>query len=156
MEDDDLPIGQVAARTGLAASAIRFYESEGLIEANRTPSGQRRFHRDVLRRLAFVRAAQTAGLGLDEVKRSLDSLPQSRTPNKSDWERLARSWRPRLDAQIAALELLRDRLTSCIGCGCLSLKSCGLYNPDDSAAALGQGARYLLGDQPDSVSPGPP
>jgi MerR family redox-sensitive transcriptional activator SoxR len=146
--DEYLAIGEVAGRTGLAASAIRFYEAEGLIEADRTPSGQRRFHREVLRRLAFVRAAQTAGLGLEEIKQSLDSLPHSRTPNKADWEQLARSWRPRLDAQIAALELVRDRLTNCIGCGCLSLKSCGLYNPDDAAAALGPGARYLVGDLP--------
>jgi MerR family transcriptional regulator, redox-sensitive transcriptional activator SoxR len=146
MAASTMTIGEVAERAGVAASALRFYEREGLIEAERSDGGQRRFHRDVLRRIAFVRAAQRVGLSLDEVKCALASLPRSRTPTAADWGRLSRSWRPRLDAQIRDLERLRDRLDSCIGCGCLSLKVCQLSNPDDAAAALGAGPRWLLGD----------
>lgn len=146
-----LPIGEVASRAGIPASALRFYEAEGLIESRRSVGGQRRFHRDVLRRLAFIRIAQRVGLSLEEIRLALARLPSARTPTKADWTRLSRSWRPRLDAQIATLEKLRDRLASCIGCGCLSLQVCALYNPDDAAAALGTGPRYLLGDTPDDL-----
>lgn len=146
-----LPIGEVASRAGIPASALRFYEVEGLIESLRSTGGQRRFHRDVLRRLAFIRIAQRVGLSLEEIRQALARLPSARTPTKADWARLSRSWRPRLDAQIATLEKLRDRLSSCIGCGCLSLQACALYNPDDAAAALGAGPRYLLGDSPDDL-----
>jgi MerR family redox-sensitive transcriptional activator SoxR len=143
-----LAIGEVADRTGVAPSALRFYESEGLIASTRTSGGQRRYDREVLRRIAFVRVAQRVGLGLDEIRRSLDSLPRSRTPTKADWSRLSRTWRPVLDEQIEVLTRLRDQLGECIGCGCLSLKSCALYNPDDRASRLGTGARYLLAERP--------
>ena len=140
---DLLVIGEVARRSGLASSAIRYYESQGLVESDRTAGGQRRFHRSVLRRLAFVRAAQNVGLSLDEVRDALATLPSARTPTKADWARLSRSWQGRLDEQIAALERLRDGLTSCIGCGCLSLQRCRLSNPDDVMRETGSGARYL-------------
>jgi MerR family redox-sensitive transcriptional activator SoxR len=142
-----LTIGEVAERAGVATSALRFYEREGLIESTRTEGGQRRYHRDVLRRIAFVRAAQHVGLRLGDIREALGSLPDGRTPNARDWERLSRSWRPVVDARIAELERLRDRLDSCIGCGCLSLSSCALSNPGDVAARLGPGPRWLLGDQ---------
>lgn len=145
---EQMTIGEVAQRTGVATSALRFYEREGLIDAGRSDGGQRRYPRDVLRRVAFVRAAQTVGLSLDDIRAALASLPRSRTPTKADWERLSRSWRPRLDARIDELVRLRDKLTDCIGCGCLSLRACALYNPADRAAGLGVGARYLLGDAP--------
>ncbi|WP_243729359.1 redox-sensitive transcriptional activator SoxR [Paludibacterium purpuratum] len=143
-----MSIGQLAARAGVNASALRFYEKEGLIVSVRAPSGQRRFRRDALRRVAFIRAAQQVGLSLDEVRAALASLPDGRTPNAEDWARLSAAWRPQLQARIDALCALRDRLTSCIGCGCLSLSQCHLYNPQDQAAAHGAGARYLLGDRP--------
>ena len=146
--EDELSIGAVAERSGVAASALRFYEAEGLIHAARSESGHRRFHRDVLRRIAFVRVAQRVGLTIQEISAALATLPSGRTPTKEDWARLSRAWRPRLDEQIATLERLRDRLTSCIGCGCLSFKACALYNPSDAAARLGAGPRYLLGDAP--------
>ena len=148
MDEEWLTIGQVAARAGLAPSALRFYEAEGLIRARRSGGGQRRFHRDVLRRIAFVRVAQRVGLTVGEVRDALAALPSERTPTKDDWARLSRGWKPRLDEQIATLERLRDRLTSCIGCGCLSFKACALYNPSDAAARLSAGPRYLLGDDP--------
>jgi MerR family redox-sensitive transcriptional activator SoxR len=138
-----LPIGEVAARSGLAPSALRHYEAEGLITASRTPGGARRFPRSVLRRLAFVRAAQNVGLSLPEIRAALATLPDARTPSARDWARLSAGWRDRLDAQIAALEQLRDGLSSCIGCGCLSLTACALSNPGDAAAAEGPGARRL-------------
>jgi MerR family transcriptional regulator, redox-sensitive transcriptional activator SoxR len=144
----DLTIGEVAERSGVATSALRFYEREGLIESTRSPGGQRRFHRDVLRRVAFIRAAQHVGLTLDDIRDSLASLPDNRTPTAADWEKLSRSWRPLLDARIHELERLRDRLDSCIGCGCLSLRVCRLYNPDDVASELGPGPRYLIGNAP--------
>lgn len=144
MEHEQLTIGAVAERTGVAPSALRFYEAEGLIHADRTPSGQRRYHREVLRRVAFIRVAQQVGLSLDEVRRALASLPDNRTPTQHDWERLAKDWRPRLDEQIGLLERLRDRLDVCIGCGCLSMRSCRLLNPGDVAAERGPGARYVL------------
>ena len=143
-----LGIGEVAERTGVATSALRFYEAEGLISAERSDGGQRRFRRETLRRVAFIRIAQQVGLPLDEVRRALSLLPDERTPNKADWARLSRSWRPLLDERISTLTRLRDSLDSCIGCGCLSLKRCALYNPDDAASAKGSGARYLLGDEP--------
>lgn len=151
MTEQQLAIGDVADRTGVAPSALRFYEAEGLIAADRTDGGQRRFPRDVLRRVAFIRVAQRVGLTLEEIREALETLPQARTPNADDWERLSRTWRSRLDEQIALLERLRDQLTSCIGCGCLSLRTCGLYNPGDQAAKLGAGPRYLLGDRPDDA-----
>jgi MerR family redox-sensitive transcriptional activator SoxR len=146
MTEAFLTIGEVAARTGVSASALRYYEREGLVRAERTDGGQRRYHRDALRTIAFVRIAQRVGLTLEEIRAALATLPDARTPNRADWERLSRSWRPRLDEQIAVLTRLRDELTSCIGCGCLSLRACALYNRDDAAAALGSGPRYLLGD----------
>jgi len=151
MTDDSLSIGEVAARSGIAPSALRFYESEGLVHTSRSDGGQRRYERDVLRRVAFIRVAQRVGLTLDEVRDALATLPDKRTPTARDWARLSRTWRPRLDEQIAMLVSLRDQLTSCIGCGCLSLRACALYNPDDGAAALGTGPRYLLGDSADDV-----
>jgi MerR family transcriptional regulator, redox-sensitive transcriptional activator SoxR len=142
-----LPIGHVADRTGVSVSALRFYERHGLIRSERSPGGQRQFHRDTVRRVAFVRIAQRVGLSLDEIREALSTLPESRTPTAGDWARLSRSWRPRIDRQIALLERLRDDLSSCIGCGCLSLKQCALYNPEDMAHGLGPGPRYLLGDR---------
>jgi MerR family redox-sensitive transcriptional activator SoxR len=149
--DELLAIGVVAERTGVATSALRYYEREGLVRSVRSPGGARRYPREVLRRVAFIRVAQRIGLSLEEIKTALASLPAERTPNKADWERLSRSWRPRIDDQIAVLERLRDELSSCIGCGCLSLRACSLYNRDDAAAALGTGPRYLLGDRPDDL-----
>lgn len=142
----DMSIGEVVERTGVAPSALRFYEERGLIHSTRTDGGQRRFHRDVLRRVAFIRVAQRVGLRLDEIKAALDLLPGQRTPHQADWDRLARAWRSDLNERIRLLEGLRDDLTGCIGCGCLSLKVCRLYNPGDGAAHLGPGPRYLLGD----------
>ncbi|HSK56073.1 MAG TPA: redox-sensitive transcriptional activator SoxR [Jiangellales bacterium] len=138
-----LTIGEVAERSGYATSAIRYYEREGLVEAQRSAGGQRRYRRDVLRRLAFIRAARTVGLSLEEVREALATLPGGRTPTRADWNRLSRSWRARLDDQIEALVALRDGLDSCIGCGCLSLQRCRVSNPHDRAAALGPGARWL-------------
>ena len=140
---DLLPIGEVARRSGFATSAIRFYERLGLVPATRSGGGQRRYPRSVLRRLAFIRAAQSVGLSLDEVAEALASLPEGKAPTRADWARLSRSWRTRLDEQIEALTALRDGLASCIGCGCLSLKRCALSNPEDSAALQGSGARFL-------------
>jgi MerR family redox-sensitive transcriptional activator SoxR len=152
MTDDTLSIGEVADRSGMAPSALRFYETEGLVQSSRSGGGQRRYERDVLRRLAFIRVAQRVGLSLDEVRSALATLPDERTPTAKDWARLSRAWRPRLDEQIAVLVSLRDQLSSCIGCGCLSLRTCALYNPDDGAAALGTGPRYLLGDSAEDVT----
>jgi MerR family redox-sensitive transcriptional activator SoxR len=151
-----LSIGEVAQRAGLATSALRFYEHEGLIRSSRTPGDRRRYDREVLRRLAFIRVAQRLGLSLEEIRAALATLPDGRTPTVADWARLSRAWNERLAAQIAMLERLRDELTSCIGCGCLSLKACGLYNPHDAAAALGDGPRYLLGDRPTDAGVRPP
>jgi len=144
--DQELTIGELSERTGVTSSALRFYEAQGLISATRSGGGQRRYGRDVLRRVSFVRIAQQVGLSLDEIRTALSSLPEGRTPTRRDWERLSTSWRPRLDAQIAMLERLRDRLSGCIGCGCLSLKVCQLANPGDVAGALGPGPRWILGD----------
>ena len=136
-------VSEIAHRSGFAASAIRFYESQGLITATRTTGGQRRFERQMLRRLAFIRAARNVGLRLDEVADALAKLPDNRTPTRADWARLSRTWRARLDDQIAGLIALRDNLESCIGCGCLSLKRCAISNPGDAAAVAGSGAVYL-------------
>ena len=140
---DLLTIGEVARRSGFPQSALRYYEREGLVSSTRTTGGQRRYERSVLRRLAFIRAARTVGVGLDEVRAGLDQLPAGRTPNRADWTRLSRSWRGRLDEQINALVALRDGLDSCIGCGCLSLQRCQLSNAGDRLAATGAGARLL-------------
>ena len=148
---DSLSIGELAERTGVAQSALRFYEEAGLIGSARSPGGQRRYHRDVLRRVSFIRIAQKVGLSLDQIADSLGSLPQGRTPTQADWAKLSRAWRPQLDEHIAVLQRLRDDLDSCIGCGCLSLRRCAIYNGDDRAALLGPGPRYLLGDTPDDL-----
>lgn len=140
---DLLTVGEVAHRSGFAPSALRFYERVGLVRAARTSGGQRRYQRNVLRRLAFIRAARNVGLSLDEVAAALATLPEGRTPTKEDWSRLSRNWRRRLDEQIAALTKLRDGLDSCIGCGCLSLRTCAMSNPEDALAARGPGAAYL-------------
>ncbi len=140
---DLLTIGDVAHRSGLPPSALRYYEREGLLRTTRTSGGQRRYERSVLRRLAFIRAARTIGVPLDEVRAGLDRLPDGRTPTRADWTRLSKAWRGRLDEQIEALQALRDGLDSCIGCGCLSLARCRLSNPDDVVAANGPGARML-------------
>lgn len=142
-----LTIGEVAERANVAPSALRFYEREGLISAARSEGGQRRYQREVLRRIAFVRAAQRVGLSLDEIKAALGTLPEGRTPTAADWRRLSRSWRPLLDRRIAELQRVRDKLDSCIGCGCLSLRVCHLANPDDVAAIEGPGPRWLLDEE---------
>jgi MerR family redox-sensitive transcriptional activator SoxR len=144
--EQSLSIGAVSERTGVAASALRFYEAEGLITSTRTDGNQRRYHRDVLRRVSFIRVAQQVGLTLEEIHDALASLPESRTPTHDDWSRISQAWRPRLDEQIQLIERLRDRLDGCIGCGCLSLKACRLLNPGDYAGEHGAGARYLIGD----------
>ena len=146
--DDELAIGTVAARAGVRVSALRFYEDRGLISSTRSSGGQRRYHRNVLRRVAFIQAAQRVGLSLDEIARALDTLPDDVGPTARDWKRLSADWRPLLDERIRLLEALRDQLDSCIGCGCLSLQHCQLRNAGDKARALGAGPRYLLGDEP--------
>src|SRR3954464_11256253 len=141
----ELTIGDLAERSGIATSAIRYYEERGLVRSRRTTGNQRRYARPELRRLAFIRTAQPVGLSLEEIEQALATLPSNRTPTKADWSRLSRSWRPRLDAQIAQLQRLRDTLDSCIGCGCLSLRRCSLSNPEDMAAARGPGAGFPEG-----------
>lgn len=143
---DQIPIGVLAARSGVATSALRFYEARGLIAASRSEGNQRRYPRFMLRRVAFIRAAQRVGLSLDEIAAALAGLPSDRAPGKSDWARLTRAWRPRLETRIREMERLRDELTDCIGCGCLSLRTCRLVNRDDVAAADGPGS-YLLEDR---------
>jgi MerR family transcriptional regulator, redox-sensitive transcriptional activator SoxR len=145
---DWITIGEIAARSGVASSTLRYYEAQALIRAERSPGNQRRFARATLRRVAFIRAAQGIGLSLQEIRDALGSLPSDRTPTKADWARLSRSWRRHLDKRILELERLHDDLTGCIGCGCLSLRRCALFNRHDRAAANGPGARYLLGDPP--------
>lgn len=139
-----LTIGELSERSGVASSALRYYEAEGLIHATRSEGGQRRFARETLRRVAFVRVAQQVGLTLGEIREALGSLPEQRTPTTEDWERLSASWRPRIDEQIGLLERLRDRLDGCIGCGCLSLQTCSMLNPGDELAQRGPGPRHLL------------
>lgn len=140
---DLLTIGELSARSGFAPSALRYYENLGLITSTRTSGNQRRYERAMLRRLAFIRSAQRVGLSLDEITDALRTLPGSRTPTKADWTRLSHQWRGRLNEQIERLERLRDRLDSCIGCGCLSLQRCSLQNPDDYVSSRGPGAVYL-------------
>ena len=142
-----LSIGDLASRAGGATSALRFYESKGLIESDRTDGNQRRYPRATLRRVALIRAGQEVGLTLSEIGSALSTLPHNATPTKRDWERLSRSWQSRLDHQIAELQALRNELTDCIGCGCLSLKSCAIFNPADAISSKGAGPRYLLGDE---------
>ena len=141
---NQLTIGHLAERAGVATSAIRFYESKGLITSVRTVGNQRRYEQSTLRRVAFIRTAQQVGLSLEEIGAALATLPDGRTPTRADWRRLSRAWRGRLDEQIARIEALRDRLDGCIGCGCLSLKTCALSNPGDAVAAQGPGP-VLLG-----------
>jgi len=145
---DLLTIGQLAARSGLAASALRYYEAHGLLPSVRTRGGQRRYERSALRRVAVVQAAQRVGLSLAEVREGMAVLPLDREPDRREWERLARGWRARVDERIAELERVRDDLGGCIGCGCMSLRRCALDNPGDVAAEHGPGARWLLGDEP--------
>lgn len=139
----NLTIGELAHRTGVAPSALRYWESEGLIGSRRTTGNQRRYERATTRRVSFVLAAQRVGLSLDEIGTALATLPRERNPTTGDWARLSRTWRPRLDEQITRLEKLRDQLESCIGCGCLSLSTCALHNPDDILAGRGPGAVLL-------------
>jgi MerR family redox-sensitive transcriptional activator SoxR len=144
----ELSIGEVSARSGVAPSALRFYERQGLIEAARSDGNQRRYDRAVLRRIAFIQAGRAAGVTLAEIRAALAGLPTRRTPSRKDWERLSNKWRDDLDARIETLQALRDRLTTCIGCGCLSIDQCDLLNPDDEAASRGSGAHYLKADSP--------
>jgi len=143
---DDLTIGELSRRSGVAASALRFYEAQRLIESRRTDGNQRRYERATLRRIAFVQAGRAAGIPLADIAAALAGLPAGRKPTSSDWQELSRAWKQDLDARIETLEALRDRLTTCIGCGCLSIDRCELLNPDDEAAAQGAGAHYLTRD----------
>lgn len=138
-----LSVGDLAARSGVAVSALHYYEARGLIRAGRSSGNQRRYERATLRRVAFIRAAQQLGIGLAEIANALEQLPQQRTPTKADWARLSAAWRSRLEARIVALQALRDRLDGCIGCGCLSLRACALYNPQDACGLQGSGAQRL-------------
>jgi MerR family redox-sensitive transcriptional activator SoxR len=147
-----LTIGETARRSGVATSALRFYESRGLIKSLRAQSNQRRYQRATLRRIAIIRVAQTLGLSLAEIATAFESLPDQRNPTRKDWERLSTRWGRQLEQRIADLQNLRDRLGGCIGCGCLSLTHCSLYNAGDGAATLGDGPRYLLGDVPPGSS----
>ena len=144
----ELSIGDVAQRSGVATSALRFYERRGLIASARTDGNQRRYDRAVLRRLAFIQAGRAAGISLERIGFALGTLPTSRTPSRRDWERLSHRWRDDLDARIAVLTALRERLTTCIGCGCLSIDKCELLNPDDEAETNGAGAHYLTTNGP--------
>ena len=147
-----LTIGELAARSGVAPSALRYYERLGLIWAERSGGNQRRYEPATLRRVAFIRIAAQVGLPLAEIGQAMHSLPDARTPTKADWERLSRRWRSRLEEQIALLERLRDNLTGCIGCGCLSLKACALSNPEDLLAATGSGPRRILAPAPAPIN----
>ncbi len=143
--NEEITIGELSARSGVAASALRYYEERGLIRSLRTSSGHRRYPRHVLRRIAFVVFAQKVGLTLDEIGAELDQLPENRAPRRDDWAKLSRSWRAHIDARIAELERLKEGLTECIGCGCLSMQRCRLANPGDRAARFGPGPRLLAG-----------
>jgi MerR family redox-sensitive transcriptional activator SoxR len=149
---NELTIGELSARSGVAPSALRFYEAEGLISSRRTSGNQRRYERATLRRIALIQAGRAAGISLERIRAALDTLPSRRTPTRRDWERLSRGWRDDLDRQIETLQALRGRLTTCIGCGCLSIDACELLNPDDEAGAAGPGAHYL---ERDSARAGP-
>lgn len=146
-----ITIGDLAARTGLSVSAIRYYETQNLVSPGRNRGGQRRFMRSDIRRLSFVRIAQQFGFSIEQIRVQLEKLPDGRTPTKADWTKISRDMRAALNAKIATLEKLRDNLDGCIGCGCLSLRKCALYNPDDSAQRHGNGPRFLMGDRPDPV-----
>ena len=146
--DTQMSIGDFAARAGVSVSALRFYEDRGLIQSTRTTGNQRRFARADLRRIAFVRAARELGLPLKAIEAAVASLPKGRTPTRRDWQRLSGRWRQRIEAQIDDLEALRDRLDGCIGCGCLSLRRCSLYNAADRVAVYGSGPRLLYNDDP--------
>lgn len=148
---DMLAIGEVAERTGLAISAIRFYETKALIKPLRNGGGQRRFPRSSIRRLSFIMIAQQLGLSIVEIKQALAQLPEGRTPTARDWVRISKGIQQQVQQQIAALERIRDTLDGCIGCGCLSLKKCALYNPDDKFHDKGAGPRYLLGDEVEAL-----
>ena len=152
--DPVLSVGELAARSGVAVSTLHYYESRGLLSAARSAGNQRRYPRAALRRVAFIRTAQALGIGLAEIGAALDGLPQQRTPTKADWSRLSGQWRARLDERIAALQALRDRLDGCIGCGCLSLRACALWNPQDRCAAQGSGPQRLI-EQAPQVLTGP-
>jgi MerR family redox-sensitive transcriptional activator SoxR len=149
---DLIAIGELAARTGVAVSAIRYYEAKGLLDALRTGGGQRRFLRADIRRVSFILIAQRMGLSLEEIAAELARLPAGRTPNAADWTRISTGLRARIDAQIAALTRTRGLLDQCIGCGCLSLRKCGLYNAQDKAAQRGAGPRYVLGDRAGDIA----
>jgi MerR family redox-sensitive transcriptional activator SoxR len=142
-----LTIAELSSRSGAAPSALRYYEEVGLITAERTAGNQRRYPRHVLRRIAFIRAGRQIGLSLRDIRAALDNLPDGKAPTKAQWGRAARTWQARIDERIAELQRLSSTLGSCIGCGCLSLRTCGLYNPQDTAASRGAGARWLLGDE---------
>ena len=146
MTPPELTPGQLAERSGVAVSALHFYEREGLVESRRTAGNQRRYSRDTLRRVAFIRTSQRVGVPLADIRAALDTLPQGRTPTKKDWARLSRGWRTELDRRIEQLERLRDTLDQCIGCGCLSLRSCRLNNRDDVLGEDGSGPRILAVD----------
>ncbi|GAA3512207.1 redox-sensitive transcriptional activator SoxR [Aeromicrobium panaciterrae] len=143
MRHRELTPGETAERAGVAVSALHFYERQGLITSRRTAGNQRRYHRDVLRRVAFIRVSQSLGISLAQIEEALSTLPEGRTPTKADWARLSARWRPELDARIQQLQGLRDQLDGCIGCGCLSLKSCSLYNAEDGLSSSGPGPRRL-------------
>jgi MerR family redox-sensitive transcriptional activator SoxR len=147
--NDRLPIGELARRTGIAVSAIRYYEEQGLIAPDRNAGGQRRFLRSDMRRLSFILIAQQFGFTLPQIREVLDKLPNGRTPNKADWTKIGETFRAELDAKIETLTELRNRLDKCVGCGCLSLTDCTLYNPQDRVAKKGTGPRYLMGDKPE-------
>jgi MerR family transcriptional regulator, redox-sensitive transcriptional activator SoxR len=138
-----MTIGELSRRSGVSQSALRFYERQGLISAERTEGNQRRYHGTTLRRVAVIQAGKAAGIPLERIREAFDALPADRPPTKQDWARLSRSWARELDERVATLQSIRDRLTTCIGCGCLSLKTCRLLNPGDEAASLGGGAHYL-------------
>jgi MerR family redox-sensitive transcriptional activator SoxR len=142
----ELTVGQVAARSGVTISTLHFYESKGLIRSRRSGGNQRRYARDVLRRIGFIRVSQQVGISLDDIRRALEELPDSRTPTEEDWARLAKAWREDLDSRIVQLLRLRDNLTDCIGCGCLTIGSCRLYNPYDKLGSEGPGPRRLLAE----------
>lgn len=150
----ELTVGQVAARSGVAVSALHFYEARGLIRSSRSSGNQRRYTRDILRRVAFIKVSQRVGIPLSEIREALDQLPRERTPNPADWARLSTAWRSRLDERIEQLQRLRDDLNGCIGCGCLSLPMCQLANPRDVLAQEGPGPRRLLVRNPSAVRPG--
>lgn len=145
---DELTIGELSARSGVATSALRFYESRGLLASTRTSGNQRRYDRVVLRRIALIQAGRAAGIPLGQIRAALETLPARRTPSRRDWERLSSAWQGDLDARITGLTAIRDRLTTCIGCGCLSIDRCELLNPDDEARSAGPGARYFERDSP--------